>query len=158
MIGGLHRLRALFHQGALKGTPDWKFGTRTVPGPPARRRCRPQCAAFLPISTSPVLLMAAKASPSPSEYTSSGGYKILRPDFVFLSRLSDETVFADLVDPYGTPLSDALPKICGLAQYATAHANAIRRIEASQRSMTSLGFSISPRELYAMPSLRPKSP
>lgn len=62
-------------------------------------------------------------------YASDGGYKILRPDFVFLSRLANGTVVADLVDPHGTQLSDALPKIRGLAQYAEAHASAFRRIE-----------------------------
>lgn len=62
-------------------------------------------------------------------YGSNGGYKILRPDFVFLSRMADGTVVADLVDPHGTQLSDALPKIRGLSKYAEINASAFRRIE-----------------------------
>lgn len=62
-------------------------------------------------------------------YASDNNYKILRPDFLFLARLADGTVVADLVDPHGAHLSDALPKIRGLAQYAEAHAGMYRRIE-----------------------------
>ena len=62
-------------------------------------------------------------------YTTDGGYKVLRPDFVFLARLPDGSMAADLVDPHGAHLSDALPKIRGLAEYAEAHASAFRRIE-----------------------------
>lgn len=56
--------------------------------------------------------------------------KIVRPDFVFFSRLDDETIVADLVDPHGTHLADALPKLKGLAKYAEANAGSYRRIEA----------------------------
>ena len=36
---------------------------------------------------------------------------------------------ADLVDPHGLHLADALPKLRGLALYAEAHAEAFRRVE-----------------------------
>jgi type III restriction enzyme len=62
-------------------------------------------------------------------YRSETGYKIVRPDFIFLARQPDGTVVADLVDPHGAHLSDALPKIRGLAEYAEAHPGVLRRIE-----------------------------
>ena len=36
---------------------------------------------------------------------------------------------ADLVDPHGVHLADALPKLQGLAAYAETYASAYRRIE-----------------------------
>ena len=36
---------------------------------------------------------------------------------------------ADIVDPHGTYLGDALPKLQGLAVYAEAHKHVYRRIE-----------------------------
>lgn len=56
-------------------------------------------------------------------------YKILRPDFIFFATLDDSKVVADIVDPHGLFLADALPKLQGLAQYAKTHAKAFRRIE-----------------------------
>jgi type III restriction enzyme len=55
--------------------------------------------------------------------------KIIRPDFIFFA---DEggAVVADLVDPHGFHLADALPKLKGLARYAERHPDAFRRIEA----------------------------
>ena len=41
----------------------------------------------------------------------------------------DGTVVADIVDPHGLYLADALPKLQGLALYAEAHAGVYRRIE-----------------------------
>ncbi|GAB3656288.1 DEAD/DEAH box helicase [Ramlibacter alkalitolerans] len=61
-------------------------------------------------------------------YMEDGQYKIVRPDFIFFFRLNDGRVVADLVDPHGVHLADALPKLQGLAQYAKNHANAYRRI------------------------------
>jgi len=54
---------------------------------------------------------------------------IVRPDFIFFSEQNDGTITADIVDPHGTHLSDALPKLQGLAQYAEKHSNIYRRIE-----------------------------
>ena len=57
-----------------------------------------------------------------------GEYKIVRPDFIFFA-LQDGKVVADIVDPHGTFLADALPKLKGLAEYAKAHSGSYRRIE-----------------------------
>ncbi len=56
-------------------------------------------------------------------------YSIVRPDFIFFSTAADGTVAADIVDPHGLHLADALPKLQGLAIYAETHADAFRRIE-----------------------------
>lgn len=55
--------------------------------------------------------------------------KIMRPDFVFFAE-QDGVVVADIVDPHGTHLADALPKLRGLAAYAAKHKHMYRRIEA----------------------------
>lgn len=55
--------------------------------------------------------------------------RIMRPDFVFFSE-QDGAVVADIVDPHGDFLADALPKLQGLATYAAAHRQVFRRIEA----------------------------
>ncbi len=55
--------------------------------------------------------------------------KIVRPDFLFFSRLSDDSFAVDIVDPHSTHLADALPKLQGLASYAESHAHVYRRIE-----------------------------
>jgi len=57
-------------------------------------------------------------------------HKIVRPDFIFFAKQKDGTVVADLVDPHGFHLSDALSKLRGLAEYAAAHGDVFRRIEA----------------------------
>jgi type III restriction enzyme len=54
---------------------------------------------------------------------------LVRPDFIFFSAQNDDTITADIVDPHGTYLSDALPKLQGLARYAEAHSKTYRRIE-----------------------------
>lgn len=55
-------------------------------------------------------------------------YKVVRPDFVFFAE-HDGKVVADLIDPHGLHLADALPKLQGLAVYAETHGSAYRRIE-----------------------------
>lgn len=62
-------------------------------------------------------------------YRSGDQYGIIRPDFVFFATQADGTVVADIVDPHGVHLADALPKLQGLALYAKSHADAYRRIE-----------------------------
>ena len=62
-------------------------------------------------------------------YKDDGEYKIMRPDFVFFA-MDKGKVVADIVDPHGIHLSDALPKLQGLALYAEAHLGTFRRIEA----------------------------
>ncbi|MCD0180319.1 MULTISPECIES: hypothetical protein [Micrococcus] len=39
-------------------------------------------------------------------------------------------ISADIVDPHGTHLAEALPKLRGLGEYAPAHGDAFGRIEA----------------------------
>jgi hypothetical protein len=56
--------------------------------------------------------------------------KIVRPDFIFFSRLADGSIVADIVDPHGIQFADALPKLKGLAKYAEANPGTYRRIEA----------------------------
>ena len=62
-------------------------------------------------------------------YIASEQYGIVRPDFIFFVTKEDGTVVADIVDPHGLHLADALPKLQGLALYAEAHAKVYRRIE-----------------------------
>jgi hypothetical protein len=62
-------------------------------------------------------------------YLSGEQYGIVRPDFIFFASEADGTVVADIVDPHGLHLADALPKLQGLALYSQTHANAYRRIE-----------------------------
>jgi hypothetical protein len=56
--------------------------------------------------------------------------KIVRPDFIFFSQHADGSIVADIVDPHGIHLADALPKLKGLAKYAEANLSIYRRIEA----------------------------
>ncbi|MBM7486403.1 type III restriction enzyme [Bradyrhizobium sp. USDA 3686] len=56
--------------------------------------------------------------------------KIVRPDFIFFSEHANGTVVADIIDPHGIHLADALPKLKGLAKYAEANLSTYRRIEA----------------------------
>ena len=67
-------------------------------------------------------------------YLASDQYGIVRPDFIFFATKEDGTVVADIVDPHGLHLADALPKLKGLALYAEAHAKAYRRIESVAES------------------------
>lgn len=62
-------------------------------------------------------------------YVDNGQYKIVRPDFIFFFFQKDGTIAADIVDPHGIHLSDALPKLRGLALYAQSQATVYRRIE-----------------------------
>jgi hypothetical protein len=55
--------------------------------------------------------------------------KVIRPDFIFFAEDGGEIV-ADIVDPHGFHLADALPKLKGLARYAETHGHIYRRIEA----------------------------
>lgn len=62
-------------------------------------------------------------------YNDNGTARIVRPDFIFFATQADGTIVADIVDPHGTYLSDALPKLQGLASYTETHLNVYRRIE-----------------------------
>src|SRR2546428_288820 len=63
-------------------------------------------------------------------YEEDGKTKMVRPDFIFFARLPDGSIVADIVDPHGYHLADALPKLKGLARYAEINAEHFRRIEA----------------------------
>lgn len=62
-------------------------------------------------------------------YKSDDDTKIVRPDFIFFAEQAGEIV-ADIIDPHGFHLADALPKLQGLAIYAETHSQVYRRIEA----------------------------
>ena len=61
-------------------------------------------------------------------YEDNHSWKALRPDFLFFSK-TDRGIMVDIVDPHGTHLSDALPKLKGLAQFAQEYGEEFRRIE-----------------------------
>lgn len=63
-------------------------------------------------------------------YSDGSDKKVIRPDFIFFSLHHDGTCTADIIDPHGHHLSDALPKLKGLAEYAEKHGGFYRRIEA----------------------------
>jgi hypothetical protein len=62
-------------------------------------------------------------------YSDGDETKIIRPDFVFFAE-QDGKIVVDIVDPHGSYLADALPKLKGLASYAETHGPMYRRIEA----------------------------
>ncbi|WP_143230264.1 hypothetical protein [Boudabousia marimammalium] len=61
-------------------------------------------------------------------YEDNHSWKALRPDFLFFTETANGVV-VDIVDPHGTHLSDALPKLKGLAQFAENYGGEFRRIE-----------------------------
>jgi type III restriction enzyme len=61
-------------------------------------------------------------------YLDDGDVKIVRPDFIFFAKEADGTIAADIIDPHGIHLLDALPKLKGIAKYAEANASFYRRI------------------------------
>lgn len=58
-----------------------------------------------------------------------GDWKALRPDFIFFGTAHDGSVAVDLVDPHGHHLSDAIPKLRGLADFTEKYGGEFRRIE-----------------------------
>lgn len=62
-------------------------------------------------------------------YLAGEQYGIVRPDFIFFATQPDGTTVADIVDPHGLHLADALPKLQGLSLYAEKHMKIYRRIE-----------------------------
>jgi len=59
-----------------------------------------------------------------------GEYLPFCPDFIFFVQMDDGRIVADLVDPHGFYLADALPKLRGLARFAETYDNDFHRIEA----------------------------
>lgn len=88
--------------------------------------------------------------------------KIVRPDFVFFSKQTDGNIVADIVDPHGIHLADALPKLKGLAKYAEANVGIYRRVDAiakvgetfrvlnlaEQSVRAAIGAAVSAKSLY----------
>jgi hypothetical protein len=62
-------------------------------------------------------------------YIEGDDMRVIRPDFIFFAE-DDGEIVADIVDPHGFHLADALPKLKGLARYAETHGHIYRRIEA----------------------------
>ena len=61
-------------------------------------------------------------------YTDADVTKIVRPDFIFFAE-QDGKVVANIVDPHGFYLADAVPKLQGLAHYVEMHPGVLRRVE-----------------------------
>jgi hypothetical protein len=61
-------------------------------------------------------------------YEADGDTKLMRPDFLFFSEEADGSFAADIVDPHGIQFTDALPKLTGLATYASRHSGVFRRV------------------------------
>ncbi len=57
-------------------------------------------------------------------------WKPLQPDFIFFTRNQDGSMAASIVDPHGDHLSDALPKLQGLADFAEKYQGQFLRVEA----------------------------
>ncbi|HWQ87071.1 DEAD/DEAH box helicase [Brevundimonas sp.] len=63
-------------------------------------------------------------------YELDGAWRVVRPDFLFFAQEADGSLAVDIIDPHGSYLADALPKLKGLADYAESHSAEFRRIEA----------------------------
>lgn len=61
-------------------------------------------------------------------YEADGETRIMRPDFLFFSDAGKGRIVVDIVDPHGVHLADALPKLAGLATYASRHSGVFRRV------------------------------
>ncbi|WP_282696720.1 DEAD/DEAH box helicase family protein [Streptomyces sp. CC208A] len=61
-------------------------------------------------------------------YTAPDGIRGLAPDFVFIHDVGGE-LRASLIDPHGTHLVDAVPKLKGISAYASDHAESFHRIQ-----------------------------
>ena len=57
-------------------------------------------------------------------------WRSMQPDFVFVSQRDNGILAASIVDPHSSHLSDALPKLIGLADFAERHGDAYLRIDA----------------------------
>ena len=113
--------------------------------PLAAGHCRKRPVLFAPDREAPVLQAELQRADSVAWYRNPGHtspesvgvvyedgseMKILRPDFVFFAGTPSGEVVADIVDPHGFHLADALPKLKGLADYAEKHGEHYRRVEA----------------------------
>lgn len=67
-----------------------------------------------------------------------GEWRAMRPDFIFFGTKHDGQTAVDLVDPHGHHLSDALPKLRGLADFAERFPDNFRRIESVAETSNTL--------------------
>jgi len=58
-----------------------------------------------------------------------GAWASLQPDFIVISRRSDGSLGASIVDPHGDHLADARAKLRALADFGEAHADRFVRVE-----------------------------
>lgn len=72
---------------------------------------------------------AARESLAVAYRDTNDDWKAMRPDFVFFASRADGSIAVDLVDPHGYHLSDAIPKLRGLAAFAETYGTDFRRIE-----------------------------
>lgn len=63
-------------------------------------------------------------------YLDNGKWKSVQPDFVFVHRDGDGKLWPSILDPHGTHLSDALPKLAALAGYAEKYGDRFLRVQA----------------------------
>lgn len=63
-------------------------------------------------------------------YRQDGAWSVVRPDFLFFAKGADGSIAVDIIDPHGSFLADALPKLRGLADFAETHGEVFRRVEA----------------------------
>lgn len=57
-------------------------------------------------------------------------WKPMQPDFLIFSCNKDDAIETSIVDPHGAHLSDALPKLKGLARFARVYSDQFARIDA----------------------------
>jgi len=62
-------------------------------------------------------------------YKNRGEWRSLQPDFIFIDRAADGELTAAIVDPHSSHLSDALPKLIGLADYAEKYGDHFSRVD-----------------------------
>lgn len=62
-------------------------------------------------------------------YRDGDAWKSLQPDFVIISRMADGALVRSILDPHGSFLADALPKLQALADYAERYAGELHRVE-----------------------------
>lgn len=63
-------------------------------------------------------------------YETDNGWKSMQPDFVFFHQNTEGDIRPSIVDPHSPHLSDALPKLKGLAKYAERYQKEYARIDA----------------------------
>ena len=62
-------------------------------------------------------------------YRADDAWKSMQPDFIFVATDAEGTLVASIVDPHGHHLSDAVPKLQGLADFAERHGDRYQRID-----------------------------